>query len=188
MRRLEKLDLIINYIYNPAMASELEQFLNENMGNIPPNHPDRFLFSAVSRSTESHRKLMGVADRINQLFGQLPDEIELSKIIPPIVTTNATTKRIFRGPYEGQTREEMHKNFPQWDSIFSESDSIERNHLIKISRIVSSPLIGMANIVTLGDFRSKSEEELLTIKLGTKPLLNARLAAVIKFAFAKSSS
>ena len=43
--------------------------------------------------------------------------------------------------------------------------------LIKLSCIVSSPLISTANIVTLGDLRSMNEEQLLGIKLGIKTFI-----------------
>jgi hypothetical protein len=167
------------------MTPELGILISDMLAQLPENDPYRPMYETMNHELKSHLRLMRLAERLNESFGNLPDATLISKVIPPFIRFKATDKRAYSGEHKGRTREQVYEDYPEWYEVYVISDVADRNSLTRLTHLNSIP-VSDAGFITLGNLREASKGQLSRIQRGS--LFGAKTISVIQVGFARSNS
>jgi hypothetical protein len=124
-----------------------------------------------------HLEALALAEGFKKTYSELPNDTQLDDLFPKPFSTGINGK-VYHGPYEGMTREEIFSMFPEWNSLYSQATIQQKMVMSHVLRGLNKA--SRIGIHSLGDLRiadnqilnglrsSKGEENASTviIKMG----------------------
>lgn len=162
------------------MAAEILRLIEEKL-DTDPNDPHKKILLSTAKEMKKYLIAQALASKLNNVYGDLPDETELTKLFPKHFRISPYTGTVTRGPYYGMTKEDILAGFPQWNSLYQEAKGREKNIMGGVPWIIHSQLIS-SGISTLGDLRSVGNE--LLEGLSKNP--EAQSSIVVRFGLANA--
>lgn len=141
------------------MAVEFKNIAESMLADMGKLDPRRKYVEQVLAYANNELRKLALIDRLRAAFGPLPDHTLIEEVIPPHLVILRKGKVREGDLYAGQTRREVHSQFPVWNKIYDESDPVDKVSLAPLTRLNSHTLWDKG-FQTLGDIRHPDEGDM----------------------------